>query len=213
MKNILHPLRKRARGFTVIEIMIASGIFTVLIGATTMAMQQSMLGVACASLEGGMDAKGSDILELMAKELKDSGSKYANFAIDANGQSITFARSTGYTAGNTVFGNQIRYYTSTDANGNRYLARDEIVGGTAQTTILSNQLSSTATSVTAVKGINGPGYNVSVTGVNFTRTAAHVVTITLILQQRNDLLIANSATGDNTMTIISQGSVQLLNEL
>lgn len=51
------------------------------------------------------------------------------------------------------------------------------------------------------------------TGVNFTRTAAHVVTITLILQQRNDLLIANSATGDNTMTIISQGSVQLLNEL
>ena len=193
--------------------MIAAAVFTVFLSAAALAMQQSMLGVACTSLEGGMDAKGSDILELMTKELKDSGTKYSNFTIDSTGQSITFARSIGALNNAPVFGNQIRYYAGQDPNGNTFLGRDETVNGSVQTTVMSNQLSPTAIPVTAVKGINGPGFTVNVTGINFTKTSADIVTITLVLQQTNNLLTTNVAGADNTMVIVSQGSVQLMNDL
>jgi prepilin-type N-terminal cleavage/methylation domain-containing protein len=230
MKKHFSTSRRRVHGFTLLEILVASTILTIVLGGVALSLQQTVASVAMTSLEGGMDAKASDLIELMSKELKDSGTKDP-FLIGGAGDSVTFRRSQGASNGAPVWGNQIRYYTFPDTSGNLCLARDEVVGGSTQTTTLCNHLSPTPLAVTAIRGVNDPyGYMVNVTGVNFTQTSAGIITITLILQKSNALLKQNTYEGvlttpsvadsssyananDNIMVTVAQGAVHLLNNL
>jgi len=217
MKN--HFKTQRAPGFTLLEVLVAAAVTTIIIGGSTLAMQQTFISVASLSIEGALDSKSSDVLDFCSQELKDTGNKCTTFVVGGKptnnrslpsgasissgaNDSITFARATGSdAAGQPTFGNKITYYVITyaDPSTPNVLARDETFSdGHIETRILTDRLYKAPPGapipvITTVLGINNQaGYQVPLpTGADFRVTQANVMTVTLLLSQRASYLNAN----------------------
>ncbi|HLX63122.1 MAG TPA: hypothetical protein VKX17_17765, partial [Planctomycetota bacterium] len=116
MRNLLPTLpRIRTPGFTVLEIVMAVAILGGVLLMVGVAMQSTMLGAECTTIHAGLDNKAAEIVDRMAKELKDGGAKFSKFAVAQDNSYVIFSRSQGYTggaSGKPLFGNQIQYVAS-----------------------------------------------------------------------------------------------------
>lgn len=202
MKN---QRRDNFRGLTLIEVVVASALFGTVILFTISALQSSFFAAETTSIQSGLENSATSAMDLMARELKDGGTKYANFAIATSQQSITFARCIGYSNKLPVFGNRITYAVVT-YDGKTCLERTEVVNGVEQKQILTDQLFPTSV---AVKTANDVTINVS--GANFQMLSGGIVTVTLVLAKSNYILKENTTVVDDRMIVTSQTCVHMVN--
>lgn len=217
MKNSLSTLpRIQTPGFTLLEVVIAVAILAGVLAMLGMAMQSTLLGAECTTIHAGLDNKAAEIVDRMAKELKDGGAKFAKFAIAQDNSYVIFSRSQGYTGGATgkpLFGNQIKYLVYTDsAAGTRSLLRvesDPVTNAVISQEILTNQVHPGTYSVQGYDGST----NIVVGGLKFEvlPAAPDTIIITLVLRQQNNLLVENTAITDDTLVITARAGVQMLN--
>src|SRR5690348_5680905 len=96
-------------GFTLLETVMAMALLGTIIVFSVSALSSGFAMAEVTSIQSGLENNATSAMDLMAKELKDGGTKYANFAIDPSQQKITFARCIGYANKLPVFGNRITY--------------------------------------------------------------------------------------------------------
>lgn len=191
------------RGFTLIEMIIATAVGALALTMVTMALKGMLFSVKTTTLQSELDIQAATIVDQMVKELKEASTK-STLYVGSTHQSITFAKCTGYTGGAATYGNLITYATTT--NGNHFvLERREVVSGITQTQLLSEQLSTTARTVRSAQGVD---YNV--TGAYFDMSGS-VLTVTVVLERSNYMLKENSTSTDDVMWASSQASVQMAN--
>src|ERR1043165_5631662 len=153
--------RLRPKGFTLLEVIVALGLTAAVLLMSAIAMRSSLMAVDSSAIQTDLECKATAMMDLIARELKDGGTKYPGFSIASSQQSITFARCIGCNNSLPVFGNQITYGVVA-YDPNYCLERSETVAGVAQKQLLTDRLSTTSTSVT-----NAQGVSVNVVGVSF----------------------------------------------
>ncbi len=90
------PFRfKRAAGSLMVELLFTAALLAIVMLIAGTAMRAGALALQTTSVQSSLESKTADIMDRLVKELRDSGTKYANFAISTNQQSITFARCNG----------------------------------------------------------------------------------------------------------------------
>lgn len=197
----------RARGFTVLELMVASVIGMLALVTVFAALQASIFTVKTSTIQSTLDTQAATITDSIAKELRyASAGKSAALQIGNTHQSITFSICTGYANGAPVFGNPITYQLAT-YGGRICLERSETVNGVLQVKTVTDQLSGTARNVRTAQGIDR-----TVTGIYFETVSSTCVMVTAVVEKRNYLLSQNATNVDDIMWASSQASVTLLNK-
>ncbi len=99
----------RRRGFTLIEVLIAVTIFTVLVSTVYLMMVSTADRYASGSIQAGLNAQARDLLERITLELSDAGISTLNPSIPTGATSLTFQRNVGYMGGVIAYGSAVTY--------------------------------------------------------------------------------------------------------
>lgn len=97
----MEPAARRCLGFTLLEVMIASAIFTVVMGAALQLLVVGSRTISTLDAFAQAEIQARNHMETMAKEIRQSGLMSTDWSVAADGSSITFNKclgSNGFTA-------------------------------------------------------------------------------------------------------------------
>jgi hypothetical protein len=162
-------VRSRFRGFApLVEVLIALVLSVVLLQAASQLFSTSRIAIGVDSIETDLRSKAVDVVDQIAKDLKDSGTVGGGLAstyVSAN--TISFKKCTGFNTGTgtTQWGPNIEFSVQSDnrTGGIRYwLRRREGNSAPYTDTELTDKLDS-ATALTFDKPISGNIITIAVT--------------------------------------------------
>lgn len=119
-------------GFTLLELLLVLGIFTLVFGSVFQIMQRGQMSWFIADAEVELQQQLRIGMDKITRELSQASS--ANLSINAAQDGVTFAIPSGYNAGAIVWGSSIQY--SRGGTNNQQLLRTS----NAETTVLVNHI-------------------------------------------------------------------------
>jgi len=100
---------KRMAGLTLLEVMIASALLTIIVLVLFSILSSSASTYAWGTVHADLNGQARDLLDRLTRELADSSVSTFAPSFPKDSSTLTFRRTTGYSAGKLTYGPPITY--------------------------------------------------------------------------------------------------------
>lgn len=116
-------ITRRNSGLSLIELIVACGIATVILIATSQVMISSQEALQLTAVEADLAAQALSVIDRIANDLKDAKSSTISPGDSGGHNTISFQRCLGYGASSMILGNTIKYEMFNDVKHDLVLCR------------------------------------------------------------------------------------------